>query len=260
MHSCPRYGHFVAWIPELVRSLWTSSDAPAQLYAGATMSNSQWNPNHERPPQGPSPWQQQDPSWTGPQFHDQQGRDPRQPFGQQRAPHQQAPSIDDYAHDPAQERRNKRQLLIIGAVMAVIAAIFISLQFLGGNDTAGPDPDSTEGPQISYDPSAAATNSSVVPFEGNGTGTFEVLDYSWDGDLLTVKYRITLEEGRQNFSVFVFSNETKMQHDALEDTASDVTSDSPYEGTATFQLEQGDATLVLGTGAGRALTALPLPA
>lgn len=225
------------------------------------MSNQQWPPPGQPPqgpsPQGHSPWQQPDPNWSGPQFSDKQGRDPRLPFGAKPPTANNQPSIDHFAEDPGTKHETRQQLTIVILVVVVIAAVFIGLQFVGG-DNPGTETDETASPQISFDPTAAATNNRKVPFEGNGTGTFELLDSSWSGNQVTVRYRITLDEGREYFTVFLFSNETKMQYMANENTESRVVAGSPLEATATFTLDRGDATLVLATSAGQALTAVPV--
>lgn len=219
------------------------------------MSNSQWPQPGSQPPQDPSPWAQQDPSWAGPQFTDRQGRDPRQPFGQQPQGEQQV-SIHDFREDPQERAGGKRTIVLIVVVVGLIAALFIGLNFFG--DTEGPQPGESVAPSISYDPSAAATSNTSIPFEGNGTGTFELLSYNWNGDELEVRYRITLDQGRSNFSLYLFSNETMEAFNPIEAIYDEVSADAPFESTARFRIEPGEATLVLTSGAGRALTALPI--
>lgn len=217
------------------------------------MSNSQW-PGGQGRGNG-SPWQQQDPSWGGPQFTDQQGRDPLQPFGAS-AKQGPSPSIQDFQEDPSQRPGGRRTVVLVAGVIAVVAALVIALNMFG--DTAGPEPGESVGPSISYDPTAAATSNTSIPFEGNGTGVFELVGHRWDDDILTVDYRITLDDGRANFSLYLFSNETMNSYSPIEQVYDDVRAGEPHDGSARFRIEPGDATLVLTSGAGRALTALPV--
>lgn len=217
------------------------------------MSNSQWPGG--RPPQDNSPWRQQDPSWGGPQFTDRQGRDPRQPFGATQHD-QHAPSIHDFQEDPRERAGGRRTVVIVAVVVALVIALVVGLNMFG--ETSGPEPGESVGPNITFDPSAAATSGTSIPFEGNGTGTFELLGSSWSGDVLEVSYRITLDEGRANFSLYLFSNESMNSYSPMEAVYNDIQAGEPFEGTARFRIEPGDATLVLTSGAGRALTALPI--
>ncbi len=214
--------------------------------------------NQQRPPQGgqgPSPWSQQDPSWAGPHFTDKQGRDPRQPFGQQQN-HGYAPQIEDFQHDP-NNRNNKRTLWVIVAIVAVVALLLLALNLMGGGDE-GPEAGETEAPRITFDPTAAATASDSIPFEGNGTGVFQVLGSSWNGDELTVTYRITVDSGRQSFALYLFDNQSMESYVPRDHWVDDVSAESPLENTVTFTKPQGPSTLVLTTANGRAITALPI--
>lgn len=219
------------------------------------MTNSQWPGG--TPPQDNSPWRQQDPSWGGPQFTDRQGRDPHQPFGATNH-NQQTPTIHDFQEDPRERAGGRRTIVLVAVVVAVVAALVIGLNMFG--QTAGPEPGESVGPNITFDPTAAATSGTVIPFEGNGTGTFELLDHSRSGDILEVSYRITLDEGRANFSLYMFSNESMVSYSPVEAVYDDVQAGTPFESTARFRIEPGAATLVLTSGAGHALTALPVPA
>lgn len=217
------------------------------------MSNQQWP--QQGGGQGPNPWSQPDPGWAAPQFTDRQGRDPRQPFGQQPgAGH--TPQIEDFQHDP-NSGSNKKMLWVIASIVAAVAVLLLALNLIGGGE-AGPQAGETEGPRITFDPTAAATASDSIPFEGNGTGVFEVLASQWNGDELTVTYRITLDSGQQNFALYLFDNQSMESYNPSDHWVDTVTAEVPLENTVTFAKPQGPSTLVLTTGTGRAITALPI--
>lgn len=209
------------------------------------MSNSQW-------PQNNSPWASQDPNWRPTEFHDAQGRDPRAPFGQQPTP---PPSYQDL--EPP-KRPSSSLWIVLGAV-ALVAAIIGGMLLLGGGDpeaTASPTPTA----QSSVAPSPERTGN-WIPFEGNGNGTFEIVSYSWEGDVLTAKIRVEVQDGEYGFSLFAFANGTRASYDPDDPSGFTVRSGTPYEGEVTFHMPNADSTIVLATPSGRtALNALPVKA
>ncbi|GAB3821067.1 hypothetical protein GCM10028820_28520 [Tessaracoccus terricola] len=207
-----------------------------------------------------SPWAHQDPRWKPQSYHDAVGRDPRQPFGQpspQAGPGPHAPSIEDY-REPG--RGGPPWWLVAIGVVAAIALVLVTLQVVTGEGepTASPSPTPGATSTQSETPSSSATGGNSIPFEGNGTGVFELLQQDWTSDGLVVRFRVTLDAGRQSFGVYMFSNTTMQVSDPLDTTPFDVTAGEPYEGTATFAVEQGEATLVLTSAFGSAVTALPI--
>lgn len=216
------------------------------------MSNQQWP---QQGGQGPNPWSQPDPSWAAPQFTDKQGRDPRQPFGQQpTAGH--APRIEDFQHDP-NNRNNKTTIWVIVAIVAAVAVLLLALNLLGAGDDE-PQAGETDGPRITFDPTSAATASDSIPFEGNGTGTFEVLSSTWSGDEVTITYRITLDAGQESFALYLFDNQSMESYNPTDHWVDHVEAGAPLENTVSFIKPQGASTLVLTSGTGRAITALPI--
>lgn len=207
-----------------------------------------------------SPWAHEDPRWKPQSYHDAVGRDPRQPFGQpnrQAGPAPHEPSIDDY-REP--RRGGPPWWLVAVGVVAAIALVLITLQVVTGEGepsvSPSPTPATTAGE--SETPSSSATGGNSIPFEGNGTGVFELLDQDWTADGLVVRFRVTLDAGQQSFGVYMFSNTTMEVSDPLDTTPFDVMAGQPHEGTATFAVEQGEATLVLTSAFGSAVTALPI--
>lgn len=205
--------------------------------------------NSQRPPgSGPqSPWASQDPSWHPTQFQDAHGRDPRQPFGQQAPP----PSSYQELEPP---KRSNGALFAVLAVVAVIAALVLGMQFLGG--TA---PEESASPAVATSSPTPERTGNFIPFEGNGDGVFEILDYTWTGDQLNLRVRVEVEQGEYAFAVFAFTNESRMSYDPVDMRAFTVRADQPYEGDVTFVMPNADSTIVLTTPSGRvALNALPV--
>lgn len=179
-----------------------------------------------------------------------QGRDPRQPFGQQQ------PAPPSYEELAPPKRSNTTLFAVLG-VVAVIAAIVLGMQFLGG-----PDPDGVASPAAttSVEPVPERTGN-FIPFEGNGDGVFEILNYSWDGDRLNLRIKVEVEHGEYAFAVFAFTNETRLSYDPVDMRAFSASEEHPYEGDVTFLMPNADSTIVLTTPSGRvALNALPVKA
>lgn len=213
------------------------------------MSNQQWRPpgNEQN-----NPWAQQDPNWRPQQFHDAQGRDPRQPFGQ---PSHQQPSIDELTPPP----KSKGTWGVVIGVVGLIAALLVGAQFFtGGPSETGPSA------SVSVDPQATPTQSrtgNYIPFEGNGDGIFEIVDYQWGEQELRLRIRVEIETGEYGFAVFAFTNESRESYDPVDPNSFIVRAGEPVERDVTFVMPQADSTIVLTTPSGRvALNALPVEA
>lgn len=177
-----------------------------------------------------------------------QGRDPRQPFGQQQPP---PPPAEEFAPP----KRSNTSLLVVLGVVGLIAAIVLGMQFLGdGDPEAGTSPSAT----ASTEPSPERTGN-FIPFEGNGDGVFEILSYTWHENQLDLRIRVEVEHGEYAFAVFAFTNESRMSYDPVDVRAFSAAADAPFEGDVTFLMPNADATIVLTTPSGRvALNALPV--
>ena len=226
------------------------------------MTNQQWPPpqgNGARPgPPDQSPWSQPDARWSPQSYRDTPGRDPRQPFGQAPQP-TEVPGIDQF--EPPRRTNSKTLWLGFGIVAAVVALVLI-LQFTGGFSPAEPGASATpsqSAPDTSPEP--VATGGTSIPFEGNGTGVFEILSQTWSEAGLKVEYRITLNEGQgeRSFSLYMFTNTTLEGADPINYELATVCSGAPFTGTAEFAVGRAAGTLVLASGFGTALTALPIP-
>ena len=215
------------------------------------MSNQQWPPprgNDSRPgPGSQSPWSQPDSRWSPQDYKDTAGRDPRLPFGQDRAP-VKAPDMRQF--EPPRPT-NKKTLWLGVSILAAIVALVLILQFTGGfssSDTAT-TPTSSGEASNGTSLSPAIAGGTAIPFEGNGTGLFEILSQEWNDDGLSIDYRISLDEGQgeRSFSLYMFTNATLEVADPVNYELATVTSGSPFTGTVQFAVEQERGTLVLSS-------------
>ena len=210
------------------------------------MSNQQWPSGGNQPN---NPWAQQDPNWRPPQFHDAQGRDPRQPFGQPAA----APPPPEQWEPPKQSK--KSLWLVLGAV-AAIAALVIGLQLFS---SSSPEAQSSETNGPNFATASPSRTGNYVPFEGNGDGSFEIVSYEWTDVGVDLRIRVDVEHGEFGFGVFAFTNETRHSYDPVDMRAFTVTAGTPYEADVSFVMPRADSTIVLTTPSGRiALNALPI--
>lgn len=206
-----------------------------------------------------SPWAQPDPRWQPASYHDAAGRDPRQPFGAPATPPgHTAPTIEQFRE---QKQPGPPWWVVAAGVLVAIALLLVGLQFISGDTDAEPSatPTAEESvPPEEQTPGSAATGGSAIPFEGNGTGYFEIVDQSWDGGGLSVTYRIALDEGQESFGFYLFNKQTMEVADPADLTPVVVNGGTPATGTVRFDVDRGDSTIVLTSVYGRALTALDI--
>ncbi len=215
------------------------------------MSNQQWPPpggNGSRPGPGPqSPWSQPDARWAPQDYKDTAGRDPRLPFGQAAEP-VQAPDMRQF--EPPKQK-DRKTLWLGASIVAAIAALVLVLQFTGGfsssESSTSPTSSADAEPEASLTP--AIVGGTAIPFEGNGTGLFEILSQEWTADGLSVEYRISLDEGQgeRSFSLYMFTNDTLEVADPLNYELATVTSGNPFTGTVQFDVQRSKGTLVLSS-------------
>lgn len=225
------------------------------------MSNQQWPPpagNGSRPgPGNQSPWSQPDARWSPQDYKDTAGRDPRVPFGQESAPIQ-PPDMRQF--EPPRQT-NKKTLWLGVSIIAAIVALVLVLQFTGGFSSSETSTTASPSTEASSEPSLtpAIAGGTAVPFEGNGTGLFEILSQEWNADGLTISYRISLDEGQgeRSFSLYMFTNATLEVADPVNYELATVMSGSPFTGTVQFAVEQAKGTLVLSSFS-TAIAALPI--
>ncbi len=215
------------------------------------MSNQQWPPpGGNGPPPSPdnrSPWSRPDTRWSPQNYKDTAGRDPRLPFGQGTEP-AQAPDMRQFEPPP---RTDKKTLWLGISIVAAILAIVLVLQFTGGfsspEPTISPTPSTQPSPEPSLSPAIAG--GTAIPFEGNGTGLFEILSQEWTAEGLFIDYRISLDEGQgeRSFSLYMFTNATLAVADPLNYELVTVRSGEAFTGTVQFAVERGRGTLVLSS-------------
>ena len=199
-----------------------------------------------------NPWASQDPNWRPSQFGDAQGRDPRQPFGQQ------APQQPGYGYQELQPpRRPNRSMWVVLAAVGIVAALIIGMQFFGAPAPEEPQPTQTASGTAAPSPTRTGN---FIPFEGNGDGIFEIVSASWDGeDQLNLRVRVEVTGGEYSFALFAFTNDTRASYDPVDPGAFSASEDAPFEGDVTFIMPKADSTIVLTTPSGRiALNALPV--
>lgn len=206
-----------------------------------------------------SPWSKPDPRWQPQDYRDVQGRDPMQPFGAPSQPESGPSSIDDYrAPGPG---RIPWWLLVL-AFIAVVALILVALQVFGADPDVQATPAASTSASRTAPPSPTDTGSATVgnsiPFEGNGTGTFELLTENWDATGVTLNFKVSVDSGRSEFVVYLFENDSMAINDPVDLTAFDVEAGTPATFTARFEVRRGPGTLVLASSYGQALTALPI--
>ncbi|NLE96611.1 MAG: hypothetical protein GX596_01295 [Propionibacterium sp.] len=204
------------------------------------MSNQQWPPPGEG---AGSPWASQDPSWKPQQFAQHEGRAPRQPFGAQ----QGGPSMPDL--EPPKKRVWPWVVGIVAAIAVVLGVLFIQ--------PGAPGPTASVQPPATAHPLPTVTGN-ALPYEGNGTGVFEVTAHRWTDSGLEIDYRITVDEGIRRFAFFAFDNATRESFLPDNDYLIEASPGSPATGTVHFSMPRAAASFVLTTGSGRAITALPI--
>ena len=205
------------------------------------MSNQQWP---GQPAGQPEPWSHNDPNWRPPHFIDREERDPRLPFGQRPEAHEV----------PDLEPPKKPVWPWVLGVIGMVAVLLVVLVVQPGES----EPEASEQPPATAYPSPSVTGN-AIPYDGNGTGMFEVTSHRWSPSGLTVNYSLTSDNERRRFGFFAFTNETRDSYVPDSDEAIEVSPDHPATGTLRFRMPRGEATLVLTTANGRAITALPIP-
>ena len=203
----------------------------------------------QRPPGNRgNPSAQQDPIWRPQRFHDAAGCVPRVPFGQQ------PPTPDPERFTPSGPPR-RIWVIIVVAVLAGAIGLF-SLQFF-----IGVDPNSTAPSQRPVAPQPTSTRSgNFKPFDGAGTGIFELTATRWTKEGLEVDYLIEVDTASE-FSFFAYTNASRESFIADDDPLAYATPETPATGTLLFRMPNEDSTIVLaGPRGDNAIQALPVKA
>lgn len=199
-----------------------------------------------------SPWPPQQPP---------RGRDPRQPFGQPSAPagrDPRQPFLQDGQHarefqQHAPPARTPLWPWVVG-VVALIGVVILAVALWPANE---PEPIADQ-PAPSAFPSPTVTGN-AIQYEGNGTGVIEITNHAWTDQGLRVDFTITPDNDNADyFQVFVFANDTRKSYDPDNMELIEVSATRPASRTVVFDMPRADATFVLASSGGRAITALPI--
>lgn len=238
-------------------------------------------PTGQQPPIGQQPYgtysapYQPRPAGQDPQGGYQQSSwtpQPQQPFTPPSPPHNpgtpfladehRSVSIDDFKQ-PNSRRPLWLALLVLLAVGAILAAMF---KFGGSSPSAPETPTPTPTARTSTTAGSAPTSVAAtrsVPFTNttdHSSGTFEILNYRWSGDVLTISVRVTLDQGSQRLGFFALDNTTTTSYDP--DTVPDsldgreVRSGETVTGTVQFTKPAGTTTIFFTDSGGRQVAAL----
>lgn len=210
--------------------------------AWADQTHQTWTPQPQQPFTPPS-----------------QPHDPGSPF--QRVEHRSV-SIQDF-QQPHSRRPLWLGLLVLLAVGAILLAMF---RFGGSSPSAPATPTPTPAPASPTTPapvpsSMAPTRS--VPFVNDNdhtAGTFEIVDYKWNGGALILSVKVTMDKGSQTLGFFALDNATTTDYDpdvvAGTLDGRQVTAGETVTGIVQFTKDQGTTTVFFTDSRGRQVAAL----
>lgn len=215
---------------------------PGAHYPGQSYPGGAPHPGQPHPAQ-PAAGQPQSP---GPGF------DPTRALGEQPPP---SVSIDQF-----KPPKNRTPMLITIVALATLAAVVIGGMYIR-NQPLQPTP--SPSPSTSQRTPSGPGQQFETP-NGQQSGTWEILDHEWTDEGLQVQIRITSDGGPITFSFMAFANGTT---EVIDPTSSPKTPDlrtgtaspaRPSTGYVFFPMSRGDATIILATGSGRQMSALPV--
>lgn len=212
------------------------------------------------PPQGPAstppgwgaqPWNPTPPQAqpVQPPAHPPSGFDPTRALGE--APPQSV-SINQFAPPP-----NRAPVIATVAALIILVLVLAVGTYLR-SQPAAPAPS----PSASQTASAGPGQPFTTPT--GQSGRWQILDQQWTDEGLQLQLRIHSDSGSITFSFLAFANATTQ---VVEPTASSLTPDirigtatpaRPVTGYVFFPLPREDATIILATGSGRQMSALPV--
>lgn len=201
-----------------------------------------WNPS--APP--PRPGQQPAPLPYAPP---PSGFDPTRAMGE--APPQPV-SINQFSPPP-----NRTPVIATIAALVILVLVIAVGTYLRAQPAAP-----TPSPSVSQTASAGPGHPFTTP-TGQG-GRWQILDEQWTDEGLQLQLRIHSDSGSISFSFLAFANATTQ---VVEPTAGSMTPDirngtatpaQPVTGYVFFPLPREDATIILATGSGRQMSALPV--
>lgn len=201
------------------------------------------NPGQQQQAQG-YPGQPTQPPGTQPAF------DPTRALGEA-AP--QSVSIDQF-----RPPNNRTPLLI-----TIVALVTLVLVIAGGLYIRSQPGQ----PEASSTPTQSTPAGPGQKFEtptGQQQGRWEILDQQWTDEGLQLQLRIYSDKGPISFSFMAFTNaSTQIVDPANSPVSPDIrtgttTPAKPVTGYVFFPMPKGDATIILATGTGRQMSALPV--
>lgn len=179
------------------------------------------------------------------------GFDPRQALGAQPPAHV---SIDQFTPPP-----NRTPLLV------TIAALITLVLVIGGGIYVRSL--SEAAPSTSPSPSGTAAAGPGQPFstpDERQKGRWEILDSSWTDEGLQLQLRLYSDSGTISFTFLAFSNaSTEVVSPSVSPRSPDIRKgivygSEPVTGYVFFPMSRADATIILATGTGRQMSALPV--
>ncbi len=179
------------------------------------------------------------------------GFDPRQALGAQPPAHV---SIDQFTPPP-----NRTPLLV------TLAALITLVLVIGGGIYVRSQPEGA--PSASPSPSSTVAAGPGQPFSSpdeRQKGRWEILDSSWTDEGLELQLRLYSDGGSISFTFLAFSNaSTEVVSPTSSPRSPDIRkgivyNSEPVTGYVFFPMSRADATIILATGTGRQMSALPV--
>ena len=165
----------------------------------------------------------------------------------------QSVSIDQFRPPP-----NRTPMLItIAALITLALVIFGGLYIRNQGSQPSPSPS----------PSQSTPAGPGQPFDtptGQQHGRWEILNQQWTDEGLQLQLRIYSDKGPITFSFMAFTNaSTQIVEPSTSPLAPDIRTGTaspakPVTGYVFFPMPRGDATIILATGSGRQMSALPV--
>lgn len=169
-------------------------------------------------------------------------------------PAQRSVSIQEFAPP-------KSRLPLVVTLAALLAAGLI----WGGTMLRSPLP--APSPTVTASPSATPAGSGL-PFltpDGERSGRWEILQHEWTDAGLEVEIRLAVDRGPVSYSFLAFENaglnatEAQPSSQLPRFSGSAIDSGAEERGWVFFPMTRGPSTIVLATGGGNQMSALPVP-
>lgn len=206
--------------------------------------------NPAGPPLGQHPAQPQQYAGQAPLHPDRPGAfDPTRALGE--APPQSV-SIDQFRPPP-----NRTPMLITIAALVTLALVIAGGLYLRSQPSQ-PRPSPTTSQTTPAGPGQPFTTPSGQP------GRWQILEQQWTDEGLQLQLRIYSDQGPISFSFMAFTNASTQIVDPVSSPLSPdirtgtASPNKPVTGYVFLPMPKGDATIILATGTGRQMSALPV--